>query len=55
MRLQLSDDEIDELQPKPPKKWWQAWWWCLIAISVSLLVFCAGVVLRVDLNESVRF
>ena len=51
--LQLSDDEIDELQPKAPKKWWQAWWWCLISVSASLLVFCGGVVLRINLDESV--
>ena len=51
--LQLSDDEIDELQPKAPKKWWQAWWWCLISICISLLVFCGGVVLRINLDESV--
>jgi hypothetical protein len=51
--LQLSDDEIDELQPKPPKRWWQAWWWILIAVSISLLIFCGGVVLRITLGKSV--
>lgn len=53
LHLQLSDNEIDELQPKAPKRWWQAWWWCLISISVSLLVFCGGVVLRINLDQSV--
>jgi hypothetical protein len=51
--LQLSDDEIEELQPKAPKRWWQAWWWRLFAISVSLLIFCGGVVMRVIANDPV--
>lgn len=51
--MQLSDDEIDELQPKAPKTWWQSWWWRLIAISVSILIFCGGLVLRVIFNNSV--
>ena len=51
---QLSDSEIEQLETKPPKTWWQAWRWHLLAIFVSIVVFCGGVTLRVLVAQQVR-
>lgn len=51
---QLSDDEIEELQPEAPKSWWKRWRWHLLLITVSILVFSGGLVLRVLVPQQVR-
>lgn len=51
--VQLSDDEVEQLQLEAPKSWWKRWRWHLLLIAVSILVFTAGLVLRVEVPQPV--